>query len=82
MNDKRTEAVVLAVHDRHRDELVKTFNAVGSGVGKESSADDSFMIVVYLRSSRDAPSEPVLVEDVPLSFIVTGEIQRQSTSRS
>jgi hypothetical protein len=75
MIDTCDPQIVGQVLDRHRDEIVRRFNATGSGVGKRDPADDTHVIVVYLRSADDIPADPVFIEGIPVKFVVTGEIR-------
>jgi len=79
MIDRRVPEQVSSVLDRHRDEFVRTYGAIGSAVGKAALADDEYVIVVYLRTAADVPPEKVSIEDVPVKFVVTGEVRPQGS---
>ena len=81
MSDVRSQAVVSEILDRHRDQIVRDFNAIGSGVGKRQLDDDAYVIVVYLRTPRMASAEPVFIEGIPVDFVVTGEIRKYQGKR-
>jgi hypothetical protein len=72
----RSQAFVSAILDRHRDEIVRDFGAIGSGVGKRRLEDADYLIVVYLREPRPHPAAPVSIEGIPVEFVVTGEIRK------
>lgn len=75
MVDRRDPEQVSRVLDRHREEIVRTYGAIGSAVGKRDPADDEYVIVVYLRSAEEIPPQPVSIEGVPVKFVVTGEVR-------
>lgn len=77
MGETRTREHVREVLAKHREELLASPGAVGVGVGKQSLDDEDYVIVVYLESEPSEDSEPVLVEDVPVVFRVTGQIKLQ-----
>jgi hypothetical protein len=60
---------------RHKDEIMRTYQAVGVGLGKQSPTDQSYAIVVYLESARHRPQGPVSYEGIPVKFEVTGRIR-------
>jgi hypothetical protein len=74
MADPKDQEAVRRVHELHREEIVRRYQAAGTGVGR---VRDEFVIVVYLKSAKDRPQEPATVEGVPLKFEVTGEIKPQ-----
>jgi hypothetical protein len=83
VSDARSQTYVSEVLDRHRDEIVHDFDAIGSGVGKRRLGDDAYVIVVYLRAPRRTATEPVFIEGIAVDFVVTGEIQKyQGKGRS
>ncbi|MFI0350154.1 hypothetical protein [Actinomadura sp. 9N407] len=64
---------------RHEKDIFRRYTGVtGMGIG---AADESapqpgrYAIVVYLREERDRPAGPQSIADVPLRFVVTGEIR-------
>jgi hypothetical protein len=64
------------VLQRHKEELMRTYGAVGAGIGKDDPKAPDYVIVVYLESPRQVP-EDASVEGVPLRFEVTGRFQVQ-----
>jgi hypothetical protein len=74
MTDQRSLDEVRAVLNRNRESLVRDYHAVGTGIGKADPVPDRYVITVYLRSADALPSEPVSLEGVDVSFVVTGEI--------
>ena len=72
---------VRRVRDRHRDELLDRFQAVGLGIGKRDADDGGgYVLVVYLDSERHRPEVPVSVEGVPIRFEVTGRVRPLASS--
>ena len=67
--------VVRATLDAHKRSILDTYGALGVAIGQGDSPDHPYVIVVYLASEPDRPSEPVVVGGVPLRFEVTGEIR-------
>lgn len=65
---------VRSVLARHRKDITERYRALGTGIGKRSRADPTRVIVVYLESAADRPTEPASVEDIPLKFEVTGPV--------
>ena len=65
---------------RKKQIIMKSFGAVGIGIGKEQMQDDHYVIVVYLESAEAIPREAKLIEGVPIKFKVTGRIHLQSNS--
>lgn len=57
---------------RRKEEIIRRYNAVGAGIGRQGSEDNRYAIVVYLRSEADRPKEPVEMDGIPLRFEVTG----------
>ena len=81
MTDATPLTYARQVRNRHRDELLGRFQAVGLGIGKQDAADGGgYAIVVYLDSERDRPKVPVSVEGVPVRFEVTGQVRSLSTA--
>jgi hypothetical protein len=68
---------VRDVLNRRKDEILRTYRAVGTGIGKQQPSDASYVIVVYLESTSDLPPGPVAVEGVSLKFEVTGPFKTQ-----
>jgi len=60
--------------ERHREELMRTYGAVGAGVG--AGARDGYAIVLYLAEPRPVPDD-ASVDGVPLRFEVTGRPRAQ-----
>jgi hypothetical protein len=58
---------------RHRDDLVRTYGALGAGLGMDGG---DYVIVLYLETPRAVP-EDASVDGVPLRFVVTGQIETQ-----
>ncbi len=75
MTDTTDLESVRQVLAQHKDEILKTYQAVGVGIGKQNLSDKSYVISVYLRSLNDLPAGPVSVDGVPLKFEVTGQIK-------
>ncbi len=72
---------VRAVLDRYRDEIQTRYRAVGTGIGKRSREDPTYVIVVYLESERDRPSGSAFIEGISLKFEVTGRFRTLDESR-
>lgn len=66
---------VRAVLERHKQEILRSYNAVGVGVGKDEEVPESYVIVVYLESADARPNLPVVVDGVPLRFKITGQFK-------
>ena len=62
---------VRRVNASYRDRIVRTYNAIGTGIGR---VDGQYVITVYIRNIQQRPTKEVLIEGVPLRFEVTGEI--------
>lgn len=69
MSNSHTLDEVRRIFQRHKDEIIKLYQAEGAGIGKE---DDTHVIVVYLSSKSHRPDDPVSIEDIPLKFEITG----------
>jgi hypothetical protein len=63
--------------EEHRQEVVRAYRAVGTGIGSSEPGGPGYAIVVYLKEKSDMPAEPVALEGVPLKFVVTGEFRPQ-----
>ena len=61
--------------ERHREKLMRTYGAVGAGVG--AGARDGYAIVLYLAEPRPVPDD-ASVDGVPLRFEVTGRPRAQA----
>lgn len=61
----------------HRDQVVRTYRAVGTGVGSDEPGGRGYAIVVYVKEKSDVPAEPAALEGVRLRFVVTGEFKLQ-----
>lgn len=74
MNNRPTLDQARAVLQQHKAELMERFGATGIGIGKDE-AEGGHVISVYLETGERFPSEPLVVDDVPLRFVVTGPIK-------
>ena len=61
---------VRRVLEAHRGEIMRRFDALGTGIGKSGT---DYVITVYLKKAGDRPDQDVAVEGIPLRFEVTGE---------
>lgn len=68
---------VKRVLEEHRQEVVRAYRAVGTGIGSRAPGSREYAIVVYLKSKADMPPEPVAIEGVAVKFVVTGEFRPQ-----
>ena len=68
---------VRDVLNRNKKELMNRFNAEGVAIGKLNPTDNSYVLTVFLDTSRDIPTEPVEIEGIPLKFEVTGKFKAQ-----
>lgn len=75
MADTKDLDYVRVVRQRHQEELLTRYHAVGMGIGRQAPPGEGYAIVVYLQSRRDLPDSPKEVEGVPLRFEVTGVIE-------
>lgn len=64
---------------RHRDDIRRTYDAVGVGVGRAEGPGGGHAITVYLRTASALPPEERSVEGIPLRFEVTGPINPLET---
>jgi uncharacterized protein (DUF111 family) len=64
-----------AVLQKHKQEILAKYRAVGVGIGKDDPASPNHVIVVYLKTAENKPREKVEVDGVLLKFEVTGEIK-------
>jgi hypothetical protein len=71
-------ASVRQVLQEHREQIIRDYHAVGVGVGAKDGSSGEYAIVVYLKSERDVPSQPVTVDGVSIQFVVTGEFRAHS----
>jgi hypothetical protein len=71
-------ASVRQVLQKHREQVIRDYHAVGVGVGAKNGSSGEYAIVVYLKSERDFPSQPVTLDGVSLKFVVTGEFRAHS----
>ena len=76
-NPKDIESVRV-YFDQHKHEIIDRFNATGAGIGKNDPTDDGYVIVVYLKTNKDLPAEPVILDDIPIKFEVTGGFELQN----
>ncbi len=53
---------------------MERFGATGIGIGKDEGSG-GHVISVYLETVDQFPSEQVVVDEVPLRFVVTGPIK-------
>ena len=81
MTEPNTLERVTRVRERHDRKLLARPGVVGVGTGRArtdprpSPEADDYVIVVSVRSPRDLPRSPVVVEGVPVRFEVTGPIR-------
>jgi len=66
---------VRKVLGRHREEILKSYDAAGVGIGAAEGREGQYAIVVYLKSADKRPNTPVLIEGISLRFVVTGEFK-------
>jgi hypothetical protein len=74
MHDRATLEQARAALERHKSNLMESFGATGIGIGKDE-VDGGHVISVYLETGERFPSERVVVDGVPLRFVVTGPIK-------
>lgn len=75
MADATSLEAVRTVLERNKDVILRTYRAVGVGIGKRAPSDRSYVLTVYLESADDLPEATQSVEAVPVQFQVTGRIQ-------
>jgi hypothetical protein len=63
---------VREILDRRKKEILDLYGATGTGIGKDSEDNQSYVIVVYLPQKENKPQAPVTLEGIPLRFEVTG----------
>jgi hypothetical protein len=68
---------VRDVLNRNKKELMKRFSAEGVAIGKRNPTDDSYVLTIFLDTSRDIPTEPAEIEGIPLKFEITGKFKAQ-----
>lgn len=73
--DQQRLAHARGTLERHREKLMRTYGAVGAGVG--AGARDGYAIVLYLPEPRPLPDD-ASVDGVPLRFEVTGRPRTQA----
>ena len=61
--------------ERHREKLMRTYGAVGAGVG--AGASGGYAIVLYLAEPQPVPDD-ASVDGVPIRFEVTGRPTTQA----
>jgi hypothetical protein len=71
VNPKDLESV-RAYLQANKETIIQNYKASGAGVGKQNLIDDSYVIVVYLQDNKNLPQEQVIVDGIPLKFVVTG----------
>lgn len=72
MVDTKNLKEVSAYLEDHKDAIVQLYNAVGIGIGKLKPSDKSYILVVYLQDNQDLPALPVVLDNIPVKFVVTG----------
>lgn len=75
MADSKDLQKVRYVLRRHREQIIKKYQAEGVGIGKNDPKDEKHVITVYLRTGLNMPKESVTIEDVPLKFEITGKFK-------
>lgn len=61
---------------QRKEGILRTYKAIGVGIGKHEPQGKSYGIVVYLESEQELPKEGAIsIEGVPLRFEVTGRIK-------
>ena len=74
-SDQQRLATARETLERHREKLMRTYGAVGAGVG--AGARGGYAIVLYLAAPRPLPDD-ASVDGVPLRFEVTGRPRAQT----
>lgn len=64
--------------NKNKNEIMQTYKAHGVAIGKEDPNDMNYIIVVYLDSKSQIPTEPVMRDGIPLKFIATGPFNIQT----
>jgi hypothetical protein len=77
MSDSDPRERARQVLERNRDELMRRYRAIGTGLGRKSRDDPAPVIVVYVESSKDVPAGAHAVEGVEIKFVATGEVRFQ-----
>lgn len=75
MPKQRDLKTVSSVLERHRAEITRRFEAVGTGIGK---SDGEYVITVYLGHTGHPPNGEVTIEGIRLKFEITGEFRPQN----
>lgn len=75
MPKQRDLKTVRSVLERHRAEITRRFEAVGTGIGRSG---DEYVITVYLGHAGHPPSGEVTVAGIRLKFEITGEFRPQN----
>ena len=78
MVDTKNLQNVLDYFQANKDEIIKTYHAVGAAVGKDLKNNEQYVIVVYLKDKQHIPKEPIFLDNVSLRFEVTGAFNLHS----
>ncbi len=73
MADPRVLAEVRAVLEARKEELIRTYDAEGVGIGG-GWPGGGYALVVYLAETRQLPTEES-IDGIPVRFEVTGEFR-------
>lgn len=73
--DQQRLAAAREALARHRETLMRTYGAIGAGVG--AGVRDGYAIVLYLEEPRPVPDD-ASVDGVPIRFEVTGRPTTQA----
>lgn len=78
MADARNLESVRKVLQTHRTQIMSDYGAAGIGIGRAQEDATAYVLVAYMQTGGRIPKDTVVVEGIPLSFEITGEIKLQS----
>ncbi len=72
MADAMDLLTVKQFFEKHKQEIIQRYQAIGAGIGRPDP-QGSYVIVVYVESQSAVPPERLVMEGVPIRFEVTGK---------
>ncbi len=77
MADAHNLESVRKVLQAHRTQIMSDHGAAGIGIGRAQDDAKAYVLVVYMHTADRIPKETVVVEGIPLTFEISGELKLQ-----